>query len=511
MKALLEDLTIISKKLGVYEYRFGVTSEQMFVSNKQIDLFNSNSPIKSTVQEWRKCYEDYICKISQIETKFTSLNQKSLIQPEARKKQENNSTTSQMLHGESLGEYIERITIFRRSQSQVQDQNQAYMASDEDRGNLIEIRLPIGEFTSHTLKDNETEQTIYALDLGKIIKHRNGKLKTYSVFINLQKQNNRNSNIEKIVSLKDGNYLNVSESINYQNCNYPIQNVRYRLEASNEFWDKVTGKIQYFTATNGNPEYFSLSLFTSNLDIDESKYKIVYPKPIRKLSGSDWRTKPKLEDNNLVELETPIVELEIPIKVEKFCISQGIYWLPEAGQPIDFEWQINPYARFGCLGHKIYPITRSRAGKYNQKSLNSRKWYASDTPEHRLGNIALQNVKASLERLQGVTAWESPPNSRADEEFKWDLFFSVGDKVYPLQIKSSLGKAEEALSQYQQTKLPFIPPIIWVNPSNSEEKARKLVEEIAKRFSNILGISLSDKTSTSILFLQTVQNRRSSV
>lgn len=456
MKLLLDDLIAITKKLGVYEYRFGVTSQQMFSSNssnKLIGLSDSDSPVKDTIQEWQKCYGDYLDKISQIEAKFIYLTQEKLLQNESSKSQEDNSLVLQQ--------------------------------SDENTDQLVEIRLPIGKIK----RGNELRirRTTYNLGLGKIIKDLDQEYNTsYTVSTNLQI--NRNDYPDKLVRLKNGNCLDIPKSIKYDSFDYPITNIFYSLEASDEFWDEVTEKIDDLVSTE-SPEKIaniSLSIFTSSLNNDESKYKVVYRR-----SSSE-------EDNN------NIVTLHIPIQVDDFHISEGRHWLYEAGYPTDFKWKLDPHGRFGCLGERIHPITQIRADYYANDYV--RKGYPIDTPEHDLGNETLEIVKASLGRLEGCKAWASNHDSKADVELKWDLFCKFEDKVYPLQIKSSLQGAEEALAKYKTMHLPFIPPIIWVNPQNNwwanpqkqEENTKKLVEDLAIRFSLIFNIPISQNINSKV-------------
>jgi hypothetical protein len=220
--------------------------------------------------------------------------------------------------------------------------------------------------------------------------------------------------------------------------------------------------------------------------LDEPEWLVRYPKPSNQ--------------NNLIRLE-------IPIKAIKFEISQGIYWLEEAGTPIEFDWLVDPHGRFGCLGNKIYPITEPRANFYSSQ-FNSKGFYDLNTPEHERGEIALNNVKASLERLNGIKAWQSPHMSDADIKFKWDLFFEINNIVYPLQIKSSLRTAEESLSEYQKIRLPFMPLIIWINPPESADSARELVKDLALRFSKILDIPFrTNKENVEVFFLKEQENK----
>ena len=466
MKLLLDDLIVITKKLGVYEYRFGVTSQQMFSSNssnKQIGLSDSDSPIKGTIQEWQKYYGDYLDKISQIEAKFIYLTQENLLHNESSKSQEDDSLVIQ--------------------------------ESDENRDKLVEIRLPIGEIKHKFLNTLKIQRTIYNLGLGKIIKDLDQEDNTsYKVLANLQINSSQiygNDYPDKLVRLKNSECLDIPKSIKYDGFDYPITNVSYSLEASDEFWNEVTEKIDDLTSFTENPKKIaniSLSIFTSSLSNDESKYKVVHR---RSFLGED--------NNNLVTLH-------IPIQVDNFHISEGRHWLYEAGYPTDFKWKLDPHGRFGCLGERIHPITQTRADYYANNYV--RKRYVIDTPEHDLGNETLGIVKASLERLEGCEAWASNHDSKADVELKWDLFCKFEDKVYPLQIKSSLKGAEEALDKYKTMQLPFIPPIIWVNPQNKwwanpqkqEENAKKLVEDLAIRFSLIFNIPISQNINSKSLF-----------
>ena len=197
----------------------------------------------------------------------------------------------------------------------------------------------------------------------------------------------------KLVRLENGKCLDIPKSIKYDGFDYPITNISYSLEASDEFWNEVTETIDDLTFTESPKKIanISLSIFTSSLNNDESNYKVVHRR-----SSSE-------EDND------NLVTFHIPIQVDNFHISEGRYWLYEAGYPTDFKWKLDPHGRFGCLGERIYPITQTRADYYANNYV--RKGYAIDTPEHDLGNETLEIVKASLERLEGCKAWASNHDS----------------------------------------------------------------------------------------------------
>jgi hypothetical protein len=62
----LDELTSLAKKLGEYEYRFGITSEQMFSSDIKVSSFEVKRPFRDIVVEWETYYNEYISKHNQI-------------------------------------------------------------------------------------------------------------------------------------------------------------------------------------------------------------------------------------------------------------------------------------------------------------------------------------------------------------------------------------------------------------------------------------------------------------
>lgn len=494
MKALLDDLTTISKKIGVYEYRFGVTSEKMFSANAKLDLLDKDYTIKVTIQEWEKCYKDYRSKICQIESLLDSLISKILPQSESKQTQEIFPVKQQTFGERVRSQLANHVSTL-----------QSYEASEEDRQNLIEIRLPLIKPLEPKYK-NDITTTTYPLHFGVITKKINDSISTVPTYLPVQVklQTNINEYKQNIVRLKNGQYLDGFSSITYQGIDYPLRNVSYELDAETNFWDNVTDAVENFFDATDIQGQFTLSFFVGSLDIDTINYKIKQNQSTSN-SYNQFRFEPIDNDNEI------LVELVIPVKVKKFSVSNDVYWLPEAGNAINFEWIVDPYARFGCLGNKLYPITEFRA-KHFANDYSSSKIYETSTTDHKLGKIAVDNIKISLESLEGVTVMEANPNSDADNIYKWDLFIKLVDRVYPLQIKSSLNESREALAKYKEgyfssrarnvkRYLPFIPPIIWVNPPNSKEKAIKLVEDIALRFSRILGIPLSQKDWENVAYM----------
>jgi len=450
----LNQLTALAKKLGEYEYRFGIASEQMFGSSNQINSYNVKFPLKNTIAEWEECYKDLLIQKSQLE----SLNGKELNQNQSSNNSDHSSKRTSL-----IGDLLRDADRSKKSR------NVIYDPSEEDRQNLTEIRLPIGLEQRYNLTFGNLPQ---GLQVGNI---------ENPVLIKLEASVGSPVQRQQLLKFRNKELVTIPDFERYQGHDYPLSNVSYRLEADQKFWNLMVGRI---TSLDMRSDYSHLSIF-----VDETKTRewvVRYPKPSN--------------HNNLIRLE-------IPIKAIKFEISKGIYWLEEAGTPIEFDWLVDPRGRFGCLGNKIYPINEPRANFYSSQ-FNSKCDYDSSTPEHKLSEITVGNVKASLEMLSGVKAWQSPHMSDADIKFKWDLFLKINNIVYPLQIKSSLRTAEEALSEYQKIRLPFMPLIIWVNPPESVDSARELVKDLALRFSKILDIPfLTNKENVEVCFLKEQENK----
>ncbi|AFY74854.1 hypothetical protein Syn7502_02929 [Synechococcus sp. PCC 7502] len=479
VSSCLDELTALAKKLGIYEYRFGISSEQMFSIDTKVKSSELKLPLRNIILEWEGCYKDYISKHSQILQIIDLSDKENKNQIQAQKSSSQLPITSKLLNQLK----INKLPVVSS------EADGLYYPSEEDKCNLTEIRLPFNRVTEKILRDGETTEYSYSLGFGNIIKRTKDGSYWYpypaSIYL-------RNQQKKSLVKIKNGKTLSIPDSISYQGQEYSSSNILYRLEANPEFWDCVTEKIDDFFSSEENDalSYYHLSIFVDETKIRESNYIVEHPNSIEKRIGRD--------KNNLAKLK-------IPIEVKKFKISEDIYCLKEAGNSIEFKWLEDQYSRFGCLGNKIYPITESRADYYSHR-FSSHKSYEMDTPEHKLGSIAINNVKAALERLSGVTAWSSYHDSDADIKLKWDLFFKVNSTVYPLQIKSSLGKAQKALSKYKWQRLPFIPLIIWVNPAKSEDSARKLVEDLALRFSKILDIPVGTDKNIEVFFSNEEEN-----
>ena len=474
----LNELTSLAKKIGEYEYRFGIKSEQIF-SNDNIKASRSeiNLPLRNIIVEWEKYYNEYISKHNQIVLIFDLLAKKNINHLQAQTNTTQPTTNSGLLN---------QLKLHKLPAASIET-DESHYSSAGDKCNLTEIRLSFNRAKETMLRDGETTQYKYGLDFGNILRRRkDGSFNdTYSALINLKIQ--REGFVFDLLKIKNRKTLSIPKSISFQGQDYPSSNASYRLQANQEFWDCLTEKIDNFfdlEENNALSSYHHLSIFIDETKIKESNYIVKYQNSTQKHIGED--------NNNLVKLE-------IPVEVTKFEISKDVYWLEEAGYPIEFEWLVDPHGRFGCLGNKIYPITKSRADFFSHE-FSSRKFYGMNTPEHDLGSIALNNVKAALEKLSGVTSWSSYHCSDADIKLKWDLFFKVKNIVYPLQIKSSFREAQIALSEYEALKLPFIPPIIWVNPTKSEDLARRLVEDLSSSFSKILSIPVCSNSNLKVFF-----------
>ena len=453
----LNKLTALAKKLGEYEYRFGTASEQMFGSSNQINTCDVKSPLKNTIAEWEKCYKDFLTQKSQLEL----LNGREINQNQSSNYSDPSSNCTSLIDD-----------LLRGSGRSKKSRNVIYDPSEEDRQNLTEIRLPIGLERPCNLTFGKLPQGLQTNNI------ENSLLIKLEVSIGSM---DMPIHRQRLLKFRNKKIISIPDSEGYQGHDYPLSNVSYQLEADQKFWNLVEGRIE---SLDMGSDHYHLSIF-----VDETKTK-------------EWVVRyPKSNDPN------KLIRLEIPIKAIKFEISKGIYWLEEAGTPIEFDWLVDPRGRFSCLGNKIYPITEPRV-KFYSSQFNSKGFYDLNTPEHERGEIALNNVKASLERLNGIKAWQSPHMSDADIKFKWDLFFEINNIVYPLQIKSSLRASEEALSEYQKTRLPFMPLIIWVNPPESEDSARELVKDLALRFSKILDIPFcTNKENVEVSFLKEQENR----
>jgi hypothetical protein len=125
----LNKLTALAKKLGEYEYRFGIASEQMFGSSNQINSYNVKFPLKNTIAEWEECYKDLLIQKSQLE----SLNGRELNQNQSSNNSDHPSRRTSL-----IGDLLRDAGRSKKSR------NVIYDPSEEDRQNLTEIRLPIG-------------------------------------------------------------------------------------------------------------------------------------------------------------------------------------------------------------------------------------------------------------------------------------------------------------------------------------------------------------------------------
>lgn len=75
--------------------------------------------------------------------------------------------------------------------------------------------------------------------------------------------------------------------------------------------------------------------------------------------------------------------------------------------------------------------------------------YSQDTKQVESGQRTMDIIRSALDSLPGLKTLQTPPNSKADVVWKWDLILEYGEYLYPIQVKSGVDdirECEEALS-----------------------------------------------------------------
>jgi hypothetical protein len=336
-------------------------------------------------------------------------------------------------------------------------------------GQVIELRLPLAKSDSiYQHSNSSTSKTTYKFA------HRGGAIAVtekkdslkYSGIINFQRHL---SLIDReatynLLAIQNQKKLDLSKTQTFNNIDYPASMIAYQLEMNNSNWKALINKLE------GRELYErTLSIFFDPDTVNISNYREVE-------RGGEKK-------------------LYITIHPLGFVLRPEIYWLPEAGLPIEVNISGEIDENFGfCGGDKLYPVTEKRLD-YLSSEYSSSSNYSYDTEEHKRGNQSIKRLMLALELLQGVSAWTTGANSIADVNLKWDLIIKVNNRCYPLQIKSNSESAMEAYEEYfelwKRAEIPFIPVIFWTNSGS-------YINKMAQCFAKLFNVPLkSNETSSS--------------
>ncbi|BAZ14584.1 hypothetical protein NIES4071_64280 [Calothrix sp. NIES-4071] len=95
--------------------------------------------------------------------------------------------------------------------------------------------------------------------------------------------------------------------------------------------------------------------------------------------------------------------LRITIYAKYFNFIPEVYWLPEAGLPIEVKIANQNIESFGfCGANKLYPVNEARL-MYWSSEYSAKTFYPTDTLEHQVGNQAVRRVMLAFEKLENVT------------------------------------------------------------------------------------------------------------
>lgn len=268
-----------------------------------------------------------------------------------------------------------------------------------------------------------------------------------------------------LLALQNHQIIDLSKSQVFDGVEYPASSISYQLEMSTENWKLLLRGLekQQEIDSGDKPRLYdrTLSIFFDHTVVNSSNYR-------------------KIERNGEQHLCITIYPTYFNFKPE-------VYWLPEAGLPIEVKITNKTTENFGfCGANKLYPVNEARLAYWSDE-YSAKSFYPTDTLEHQIGNQSVRRVMLAIERLDNVTTWVTGENSISDVKFKWDLIVKLNNQCYPLQIKSSYEDAINAEQQYkilfQQGEMPFLPVIFWTNLSSS-------IDKMALCFGELLNIPL---------------------
>lgn len=208
--------------------------------------------------------------------------------------------------------------------------------------------------------------------------------------------------INNLLALQNGKALDLSQPIVYNHQTYLPTKIRYTIDSNYSQWRNLVSKLENMD------EKLTLSLYFDISRINSSNYQVIQIK----------------EESYLNIVINPIF----------FELKKEIYWLPEAGKPLQFPRYEYPEGNFGFYGNdQLYPVPK-RILDVVCKDYSADTLYSTDTPEYEIGDASVKRVMLALEKLENITAYPTGENSIADIKFKWDLIVKVNDKHYPLFI-----------------------------------------------------------------------------
>jgi len=345
---------------------------------------------------------------------------------------------------------------------------------------INELRLPLDKSKPmHFQTNSSTSRTTYKLayDSGSIVVIEKNEKFEYSGIINFQRHVSLTDRevTYNLLAIHNQKVLDLSKAQIFNNIEYPARMIAYRLEMNHSNWKGLINKLE-----TGEVYERTLSIFFDPNTVNSSNYREVE-------RGGEKR-------------------LYITIYPLGFFLRPEIYWLPEAGLPIEVNISSEIDESFGfCGANKLYPVLEKRLN-YWSSEYSSSTTYSYDTQEHKIGNQSVKRIMLALELLQGVSAWTTGENSIADVNFKWDLIVKVNNQCYPLQIKSNSETAVEAYEKYlglwEQAKIPFLPVIFWTNAGSS-------INKIAQYFAKLYNVPLkATQVSTNLEVASTEINSR---
>lgn len=145
------------------------------------------------------------------------------------------------------------------------------------------------------------------------------------------------------------------------------------------------------------------------------------------------------------------------------------------------------YRKFlkGTINHSEYGLFANcySQPKYLVEELckeNSQIAYNNKTRSHELGQWTVDVILSALNALPNVKAWQTPNNSIADVNWKWDVIIEHEDYFYPVQVKSGLDairKSQENLSNTLDKKLNKLYEKLQSKEQKSENKIERCISK----------------------------------
>lgn len=349
----------------------------------------------------------------------------------------------------------------------------------------VELRIPL--LSSSFCRKNKLQDTTEvkldrnkhkilfrhpAIKIGFIVDHEHDKVCTQGcVSVSKRITSYLHQDEYNLTALISSARLFLPEEYLFDGKKYNKLNVLYRFEIrdsgkSEELMDTLMNREPYERTLSLYVDYKSF-VFSIQNQVDCYTTKVKTKKEIENTSCSEETIYKNFSTDEYKNV------LNINFGVKSFQIKSEPFWLAESQKSINIEDQLEKVQleslgdEFGILGDTLYSVPKWIIERFCKKN-SAETEYSTETDSFRLGSQTVQRLLQAINSISYLEARETGENSIADIKNKWDIIIKCRDHFYPIQAKSSLDAAEEAMDTYEMLwengEIPFVPVIVWISP-----------------------------------------------